>query len=175
MTANVRHVSARGEPEDTIQEKIRQAHELFAQWGGELLADKAVRGLLQRLSQDLAASRRAMEELQVVATCRTCDEQEGGSCCGAGIENRYGVVLLLLNLLLGGNLAAAGDDPRSCYFLGKAGCILPIRQVICVNYLCAKVQNSLRTEGLIRLQSVCGAELDTVFFLHEAVKKIITR
>ena len=171
----MRHLNNRAERGDTIQDKICKAHELYAQWGEQLMADGVISGLRQRLSRDLAASWRAMQELQVVATCKECDELEGGSCCGAGIENRYGVVLLLLNLLLGASLPEARQTPGSCYFLGEAGCLLPVRQVICVNYLCTKVQNRLLTEELIHLQTVCGAELDTVFLLHEAVKRIITR
>lgn len=171
----MRHLPERVERDDTIEEKIRKAWDLLVEWGERLRADEVVAGLLQHLTLDLADSRRTMQELQVIATCKTCEEQEGGSCCGAGIENRYGVVLLLLNLLLEGSLAEAGQVPGSCYFLGKSGCVLPVRQVICVNYLCAKVRNRLLTEELIQLQTVCGAELDTVFRLHEAVKRVITR
>ena len=112
-----------------------------------------------------------MLALGVVAECKHCEEEEGGSCCGAGIEDRYGPVLLLLNLLLGASLPTQVRSRNSCYFLGERGCLLAARHVLCVNYICEKLRKKLTREELIRLQSCAGQELDTLFFLHEATKK----
>lgn len=159
----------------SIEEKICTANEFFARWGAELGHDPAVKRLLRQLRSDLAASTNATQELGVIAACKYCDEQEGGSCCGAGIENRYSSVLLLINLLLGVTLPVKRYSLGSCYFLGDRGCLLHARQVICVNYLCTKVQNILLTDDLIKLQTVNGAELDTMFLLHERIKKFTVR
>jgi hypothetical protein len=114
-----------------------------------------------------------MLTLGVVAECKNCEEKEGGSCCGSGIENKYDVELLLINLLLGGSLRNHEPVGNSCFFLGKKGCKLTARHVLCVNYLCHKLQKKLTREELIALQTCAGEELDTLFILHEAIKKRI--
>ena len=114
-----------------------------------------------------------MLKLGVVAECKHCEEQEGGSCCGTGIENKYDVELLLVNLLLEVSLQDQQVSQNSCYFLGEEGCKLTARHVLCVNYICNKLQKKLTREELLELQTCAGEELDTLFFLHEAIKKKI--
>ena len=111
-----------------------------------------------------------MLALQVVSECKSCEE-EGGSCCGSGIENKYDAVLLLINLLLGCSLENNEPVGNSCYFLGKNGCMLTARHVLCVNYICDKLQKKLNREELLALQTCAGEELDTLFILHESIKK----
>lgn len=116
---------------------------------------------------------RLMEETGIVAACKRCEEEDGGSCCGRGIENRYSAVLLLLNLLCD---VALPDRPLfedSCHFLGDCGCRLKIRDVLCVNYLCTTVQKSISRGDLLRVQQTVGSELDTVFVLQERVKSLL--
>jgi hypothetical protein len=112
-------------------------------------------------------------DLGVFAACKQCEEEEGGSCCGSGIENRYSPHLLLVNLLLGSCLPEDRCFENSCYFLGKDGCVLKARDILCINYLCAKINRLLAHEDLLALQKATGKEMETVFFLHEAVKKVI--
>jgi hypothetical protein len=154
-----------------IPEKIEQAHNLLETCGSPLIEDPSIHALLRKLRDYIENTNRTMLTLGVVAICKNCEEKEGGSCCGAGIENRYDVVLLLINLLLGGSLKNREPVGNSCYFLGKNGCKLTARHVLCVNYICDKLQKKLTREELIALQSCAGEELDTLFFLHEAIKK----
>ncbi|MFP3870608.1 MAG: hypothetical protein ACLFVT_06995 [Syntrophobacteria bacterium] len=155
----------------TIQEKIQKAHRLYAAWGESLRRDPSIEPLLQRLRRNIEATCQTMLALGVVAQCKHCEEEEGGSCCGSGIENRYDPLLLLINLLLGVSLPAQPEHQNSCFFLGQNGCILMARHVLCVNYLCAKIQQKLSRDELIRLQTSAGQELDTEFLLYEAIKK----
>jgi hypothetical protein len=60
---------------------------------------------------------------------------------------------------------------NSCTFLGKNGCTLTARHVLCVNYICDKLQKKLAHHELIRLQESAGEELETQFLLHEEIKK----
>ena len=130
-----------------------------------------IHALLRKLQDCIENSNQSMLSLGVVAACKNCEEKEGGSCCGAGIENNYDPILLLINLLLGCPLQNHEPIANSCYFLGKKGCKLIARHVICVNYICEKLQRKLTREELIGLQTSAGEELDTLFFLHEAIKK----
>jgi hypothetical protein len=72
---------------------------------------------------------------------------------------------------LGGSLENNEPVVNSCYFLGKNGCTLTARDVLCVNYICDKLQKKLTREELLALQTCAGEELDTLFILHESIKK----
>ena len=91
----------------TSAEAMEMARQLFGQWGDSLGADSRIRGLLETLRAKVAASGRVALEVGVAAACQRCEEEEGGSCCGAGIEDRYSPQLLLINLLLGRTFPAA--------------------------------------------------------------------
>lgn len=155
----------------SICEKIEQAHNLLETCGSSLIEDPHIHALLRKLRDCIENTNRSMVTLGVVAECKDCEEREGGSCCGSGIENKYDAVLLLINLLLGDSLENEEPSGSSCYFLGKKGCTLTARHVLCVNYICQKLQKKLTREELIALQTCAGEELDTLFFLHEAIKK----
>jgi len=157
----------------TIQEKIEQAQDLFETCGDSLRENPSIRTLLNKLQECIENTKDSMLKLGVVAECKHCEEQEGGSCCGTGIENKYDVELLLVNLLLEASLRNQQPSQNSCYFLGEKGCKLTARHVLCVNYMCQKLQKKLAREQLISLQTCAGEELDTLFILHEAIKKHI--
>jgi hypothetical protein len=157
----------------SIQEKIEQAHNLFETCGDSLRQNPSIRTLLNKLQECIDNTKDSMLKLGVVAECKHCEEQEGGSCCGTGIENKYDMALLLVNLLLEASLRDQKISQNSCYFLGEEGCKLTARHVLCVNYICEKLQKKLTREELFELQTCAGEELDTLFFLHEAIKKHI--
>ena len=158
----------------TIQQKIAQAHKQLEVCGSWLKEDPLIQTLLRKLRTCIENTNRSMFTLGVAAECKNCEEKEGGSCCGAGIENKYDTVLLLINLLL--DCSVQNHEPlgNSCYFLGKNGCKLTAREVLCVNYICDKLQKKLTREELLALQTCAGEELDTLFILHEAIKKRLT-
>ena len=157
----------------SIHEKIEQAHNLLETCGSSLMKDPHIHALLIKLRDCIENTNQSMVTLGVVAECKNCEEREGGSCCGSGIENKYDAVLLLINLLLGFSLENEEPSGNSCYFLGEKGCKLTARHVLCVNYMCQTLQKKLAREQLISLQTCAGEELDTLFILHEAIKKKI--
>ena len=157
----------------SIYKKIEQAHNLLETCGSSLIEDPQIHALLRKLRDCIENTNQSMVTLGVVAECKNCEEREGGSCCGSGIENKYDAVLLLINILLGFSLENEKPSGNSCYFLGEKGCKLTARHVLCVNYMCQKLQKKLAREQLISLQTCAGEELDTLFILHEAIKKKI--
>jgi hypothetical protein len=159
--------------ESPIEAKIAWAEKRYHEVMGELLGDQEIPVLLDKLKGAIHASHREMAEAGVVKACRDCEEREGGSCCGAGLENRYDVSLLLINLLLGVKLPRQGHDPSSCFFLGAQGCLLLARHVICVNYLCKKITERIDAEKIAALQEKEGVELERLFHLQERIKKKI--
>lgn len=100
----------------TSNENMKVAQCLFARWGKELLADSRIHGLLEALREKVEASGRVARELGLVAACKHCEEEEGGSCCGAGIEDHYTPHLLLINLLLGRTLPPTAASPTAAIF-----------------------------------------------------------
>ena len=159
--------------ESSIDAKIAWAETCYRQVKDELLGDQEIPLLLDKLKGAIHASHREMVEAGVVDECRDCEEREGGSCCGAGLENRYDGSLLLVNLLLGVKLPRQGYDPSSCFFLGAQGCLLLARHVICVNYLCKKISDHIDAEKIAALQGKEGVELELLFHLQERLKKKI--
>jgi hypothetical protein len=157
--------------ESPIDAKIAWAEKRYHDVMGRLLGDQEIGVLLDKLKGAIRASHMEMTEAGVVDACRDCEEREGGSCCGAGLENRYDGSLLLINLLLGAKLPRQGYDPSSCFFLGEQGCLLLARHVICVNYLCKKVTDHIDAEKIAALQEKEGLELELLFHLQERIKK----
>lgn len=157
----------------SIQQKIKLAREIYVLWREELRRDPSIRDLLEKLQKSIKASREAMLDLGIVGACKRCDEEEGGSCCGAGLENKFDTFLLLVNLLLGVSLPDYHRRLDSCYLLTTKGCMLKARLVLCVDFLCPKIIQALRHDELVRLQQISGEELVTCFMLYDAIKKFM--
>jgi hypothetical protein len=157
--------------ESPIEEKIAWAENCHRERGVDLLRDEAVDALLKKLREAVYDSRREMVHVGITGLCRLCDQQGGGSCCGRGLENRYTGIILLINLLLGYSIPSRRFDPSGCFFLGKEGCGLLARQVICINYLCKKITDRVGPQKIIPLREKEGIELGLLFQLNELIKK----
>jgi hypothetical protein len=156
-----------------IGEKIAWAQKCLEEQGGLLLQDPVVDGLLSRLEKVSLATREKLAQAGIIQQCRVCEEEEGGSCCGAGIENRYEGIMLLINGLLGVKLPRFRPSPGSCYFLGGNGCLLRARHVLCVNYLCDRVTGRHSPSELAALRNKEGEELDLILLLYDRIGKIL--
>ena len=156
-----------------IEEKIVWARCCFIQLREILLEDKTVSRLTTELLSAIESSRTKMRLAGIMDLCRQCEEEEGGSCCGAGMEERYDPHILVINLLLGCTLPEKREYPDSCFFLGKKGCTLKARHVICVNYLCKKIENSVNPNMISKLRQAEGKELNILFVLHEYIKRLL--
>jgi hypothetical protein len=156
-----------------IEEKIARAEGYYRRAKEKLLKDSYISDSLNSLKKAIHASHSAMTSAGIARICRECEQNEGGSCCGAGLENRYDWELLLINLLLDVNLPRKRHDPAGCYFLGKTGCLLQARHVICVNYVCKKITDLIDPQKFYSLREKEGEELNLLFLLHERVKKML--
>jgi hypothetical protein len=159
----------------SIQDKIKSAQNLYLFWKDALGKQSHIKNLLADLERCIRASRESMLEFKIVEICKRCDQEEGGSCCGAGMENKFDTFLLLVNLLLGVTLPEHHLRKESCYLLTDTGCVLKVRLVLCVDFLCDKILNRLSVEELLSLQKISGEELVTTFRLYDAVKRFMRR
>jgi hypothetical protein len=155
-----------------IEEKIAVAEAYYLRARGQFLEDTSIVDLLNKLKKAIHASHSEMTVAGIDKICRECEQEEGGSCCGAGLENKYDWELLLINLLLDVNLPKKRHDPKGCYFLGEKGCLLQARHVICINYVCKKITDLIDSRKLNTLREKEGEELKSLFLLHERIKKM---
>lgn len=158
-----------------IEEKIAWARRHYERFGRALLKDGEIADLLKNLREAVTACRREMAQTGIVEICGRCDREEGGSCCGVGIENRYDARLLLINLLLGVNLPEERRRPDACFLSGENGCLLMARHVICINYLCKNVTDQIEPSKIAALREKEGAEVNALFVLHERIKTVLRK
>jgi hypothetical protein len=125
------------------------------------------------LKAAIERSHRTMAESGILEICGDC-ERNGGSCCGAGLENRYTDLLLLINLQLGVELPTERLDRRSCLFLGDQGCRLLARHVLCINYLCHGITSRIDPSRIADLRAHEGDEIHLLFRLNEQFHKIVS-
>jgi hypothetical protein len=160
-------------PDSSIEDKISWAADSYQKYRNVLVNDRGIQTLTEKFGDASFQSLQEMIKIGVVDECRRCEEDEGGACCGRGIENRYSGTLLLINLLLGVKLPEKRPDPKSCFFLGPKGCSLSARHVICINYICRKITDRIPPQEINLLREKEGAELDILFTLNERVKSLI--
>jgi hypothetical protein len=159
--------------EASIEEKIQWAELVWEAESASLLRNRETASMLERFRRAALASQREMRLSGAAEICRRCDQEEGGSCCGKGIEDHYSALLLLVNRLLGIPLPKSRPDPESCYFLAPDGCMLLARHVICVNYICRAVTERIDPARLSAMREKEGEELTTLFLLAERVRSAL--
>ncbi len=154
-----------------VKEKIAWAESCFEESGLLFLKEQEIVGLLSQFKSASKVSRQQMDASGVVALCRECDQEEGGSCCGKGLEDRYDAWLLLINRLLGVEFPRERQQADGCFFLGEKGCLLIARHVICINYVCKKITDNIHPSIINDLREVEGREINSLFMLNEQVKR----
>ena len=159
----------------SVQARYAWALEQHRLYGAQLRQDELVERLLAELRVHVAASRESMVAAGLVEHCRICEEEEGGSCCGRGMEDHYDGVLLLINLLLEAEIEEEWRDEESCLFLGATGCRLPARDHICVNYLCMKLGDRVAPPAVAEMRKRQGRELETLFRLTDHITHLLRK
>ena len=172
ISVNIPHPVSINHP---VVEKIAWAQSCYQAGRALFLKDDIIAALLAEFELAVKASSSKMVAIGVVDLCRECDREEGGSCCGKGLENRYDVWLLLINLLLGIPLPQERRQADGCFFLGEKGCLLMARHVICINYICKKITNGVRPSALNALREMEGEEINCLFMLHERIKSVFRK
>lgn len=158
-----------------ISYKIATARKIFTNEGSRLSRDPVLSNLLTSYSNAVDASWDAMKRSGIIMECTRCAVEDGGSCCGKGIEDKFDVALLVVNLLLGSRLPDAREDPAGCWFLGPGGCTIKARHVICVNYLCKRLYKNIGKPDIQDFQQAMERETTQAFLVEERVKLLLNR
>ncbi len=158
----------------TIQHKISIAQEMYIGYKPKILKDDTVTYWLSQLHKYITKREKQLVKSGIAEACKICEEEMGGSCCGKGIENIYDQWMLLINILLGCNLPIQRYKPDSCFFLGERGCILKVPHVLCINYICKKLEQEISKKQLFVLRQIEGEMINSVFYLREYLLKILS-
>lgn len=158
--------------DEEIIKKIKWAEAVYGQYKETILTEKTIKDMAADLKQIIEKRKSYMLLCGVSKLCRECDINEGGSCCGRGMEARYDEWLLLINLLLGCKLPRKRREPNSCLFLERDGCLLKALHVICINYICKKIEVRISKAKLSHLRDIEGHMIATTFGLHEYLMKV---
>lgn len=153
------------------KEKILIAKRLLKEHEEALLKDRNVSSLLKKLRVAIELAEKERIKTGVASTCARCGSLNR-DCCGRGIELRYSIELILINLLLGTRPPEQRTSQDSCYFLTPKGCSLQVRDVFCVNFLCRMITDSIPPTDLRRLRELEGDMLDITFRLEERIKTL---
>jgi hypothetical protein len=156
-----------------VEAKVDWANLSYERERSRLLSEQGLGPLLDALKQAIRRSRENMLRSGIVHCCRECEEEEGGSCCGAGLEEHYSGSLLLINRLLGVTLPPGPREPSSCFFLSSTGCGLLARHVLCINYVCAKITSRIQPDQLTALRNAEGEETFLLFQVNEKLRRMI--
>jgi hypothetical protein len=158
-----------------VEAKTDWANDCFDREACRLLEDQSLAELIEALKNAVHRSRESMLHTGIVELCRECEENEGGSCCGAGLEKHYSGMLLLINRLLGVTLPKQREEPSSCFFLSSSGCKLAARHVLCINYICNKITSGTKPDQLACLREAEGEEILLLFQANEKLKRLVRR
>ncbi len=157
-------------PDHSMEKKLAWAHRLFETYSTRMLSDDTISSLMKDYKESIRNNWNVMAESGVVDECTECAVHDGGSCCGSGIEHKFDVVNLLINLLLGVRLPSRPWDPAGCWFLGEKGCLIIARHVICVNFICRRLYDRISPENIRRVQRAMQEETERAFVLEEYIK-----
>ena len=134
----------------TPADKLAAAHRLHTVFAARP-EDARLAAALAELRKHAEALAAHMRSLDFGTLCTACASRPDGGCCSAYMADNVDAVLLLINLLLGGDVRPVGTDPANCRFLGERGCVFLIKPIFCLNYNCRAILDTTPAAGLAEL------------------------
>lgn len=148
-----------------------RAKALYERFGEEMLNNHGLFELMETYRKTIANSYELMLEMGIIKRCTECAQNEKASgCCFQGVEEWYDHILLLINFLLGVQVANFRKVVEGCLFVGKRGCTLLARHAFCVNYLCPALNSFLTNSKKEKLRSLTGHELYRGWEVEKAIR-----
>jgi hypothetical protein len=131
-------------------------------------SDGKIKKLIEELEKIADECEKCLAEVGITTLCAGCGNK---SCCGRGIEDKFDPVVILINLLVKGEVPKKREIDNGCFFLSEGGCKLRIKEIICINYLCKKIYDTIALKEIIRVQKICGKEMELIFRVCEEIKR----
>jgi len=152
-----------------LDEKLRRVKDFFYRYQEALARDETLNTLLERYRKAFEDTQAAFVRAGIDRLCAECGKTTK-VCCGLGMELYCEDALLVLNLYLGYKFPEKRLKDHWCFFLREDGCSLLVRPLLCRNFFCDELQESLPHEELVRVQEALGPEAEVLFALLERVK-----
>ena len=154
-----------------MHQDLKAAQRLFLLYAPRLRQEAWLDELLDRYRHAIGQTGEMMNHLGVVAACGQCALKGAGSCCFLGVENNYGTVLLLINIILGYPPPEIGEIKGKCLFVGKHGCKLLARHYYCQRFLCNDLKTALGEAAGQRLTETVAQELVVGWEMEQAISQ----
>jgi len=137
------------------EEAVTEAQRLWDAFHAEIVADRGAVEALDQLARAADRVRTASRAAGLGRTCRICGEHSGGGCCSASVARQADAMLLLVNRLLQGRpVLLQPNDFTTCGYLGRDGCVLTVKPLVCELYDCTEL---LASADPARHDAVCSA------------------
>ena len=159
---------------DLLTQKLDLLRRLWKAHRKTLTEDQELKHLLISHQRAFEKAQKVMKETGGEAFCARCG-REKRSCCGEDMEFHCDDRLLLANLLCGVELPSQRIFENGCYFLGKEGCLLRIRPLICRNFICPELAAFLGTKKIALIQHSLEEEARALFFLEERISCLLAK
>lgn len=154
-----------------LDEKIRRVTDFFERYRQTLAGDQIFNDLLSRYQKAFQETQEAFVQAGIDRLCAECGKTTK-VCCGLGMELYCEDALLVVNLYLGYEFPKRRLKNHWCFFLKEDGCSLLVRPLLCRNFFCDELQETLPHEELVRLQEALGPEAEALFALIERTKAL---
>ena len=140
-------------------EKLAQAHALFDRLDREKMIDAPLSREIDQLRTDCQRLAAQMEAMALGHLCSGCAARPGGGCCGAPMADNTDSLQILINLLLGVDVAQRLPIDGECCFLGPTGCLFAAKPIFCLNYNCSHILAGADRASLACLERRAAAVL----------------
>jgi hypothetical protein len=156
-----------------LPDKIVTAERILQAHGPRLLVCEVLRAELHALHVAADEVQRAMRASGMTTRCTACGVGSGGGCCGASIADEVYSMLLVVNGLLGVTPALQTADPTSCAFLGATGCSLRVKPILCLNYTCHDLNDTLPLRGLDDVAKTTRLLLNQLISVERHIEQLL--
>jgi hypothetical protein len=156
---------------------FRKFNKLLAELTGVYIA-------LARMRTQESALAAHMQALMLGRVCSSCASSDGGGCCSKYMAGETDSLQILINLMVGVDVAQVNYSSAECCYLGAAtGCIFIFKPMFCLNYNCSSIKVQANGSGLRQLERLAAVllgsqyELEMLLFrllsTHESLQKNI--
>ncbi len=154
----------------SVSVKQRLAEEIYESHSAILLMDNLLKLGLEELTDYASQLNAQMTGMNMGELCGQCAAENGGGCCSLYMAGETDGMQMLMNLLVGGELAQVRNDGVECCFLGEKGCIFLCKPMFCLNYNCKKIHDTATAEDMKHLERLTGQLLGKQ---HEVEQRIL--
>ncbi len=156
--------------------KLKLAEGLAESYGKDLEQNDSIKDGLAKARILVSTLDAQMADMDMGRICSGCAARVDGGCCSTYMGNENNdALLLLMNHLAGVEVSLVCDNGVECSFLGKKGCILLLKPIFCLNYLCKQIRARASAEEIILLEQKSGALLTAQYQLEQLLIGFLQR